>query len=238
MAAPTFGFDPTTGAMTTSTTGWIIDPMTGKLVPPPGAATPQPSQVTPQGTIAPYQPGPGNPMGGGAGGVSASPGGVSASPGGVASQGRSGPSYAGLGGGSTTNGVDIGSMGRVGMSLGSMIPGIGPAVSLANMGLHGYNVNNVDNALHESDLPGLSIGQTIGGVIGLNGYGDGSNRSIAQAVAAAGGNTQSAGSPGFSPGAASGDAGIAADGHAAGVAAASAGMGGGIGQSNGGGGEY
>lgn len=111
-----------------------------------------------------------------------------------------------LGGGSTTEGVDLGSTGRMGLSAMGMIPGpLGMAATLGGLGLRGWNVNNAENALGESDLPGLSLGQMIGGVLGLNDYGQGSNASVAHAISQAGGNVQSAGSPGFSPSAASGE---------------------------------
>ena len=133
-------------------------------------------------------------------------------------------------------GADIGPIGRTALSAAGFIPGpVGMVANAASLGLRGYNAGQVDNALSESGLPGLSAGQTIGAMLGPtigNPYGSGTNASVQGAIAAAGGNTQSAGSPGFSVGAASG-----ADGRG-GIGPSGGPPGGGIGQSNGGGGEY
>ena len=103
------------------------------------------------------------------------------------------------------NGMDIGSLGRTALGAAGYVPGpLGMIASLASLGLHGYNLSQTDQALNESGLPSLGAMQTIGAMMGLNGYANGSNQGLQGAIAAQGGNTQSPGSPGFSIGAASG----------------------------------
>ena len=103
------------------------------------------------------------------------------------------------------SGMDVGPAAGAGLSIASLAGGpIGMAAGLANLGLHGYNLGQTNNALNESGLQPLGFGQTIGAMLGLNGYANGSNAGLQSAIAAQGGNTQSAGSPGFSIGAASG----------------------------------
>lgn len=103
------------------------------------------------------------------------------------------------------DGVDMGTAGQIGMGIAGMVPGpVGIAASIGNLGLHGYNLGETNGALNESGLPSLGFGQTLGSLLGLNSYANGSNQGLQNAIAAQGGNTQSAGSPGFSVGAASG----------------------------------
>lgn len=70
--------------------------------------------------------------------------------------------------------VNLGQLGRSAMSMGALIPGpVGLGIGLANMGLRGYNIGQFDGQLNGIGLPGLSFGQTLGGVLGMNSYGSG-----------------------------------------------------------------
>jgi hypothetical protein len=73
------------------------------------------------------------------------------------------------------SGVPMGLLGT-GLSIASAagVPGAG----LLGMGLNGYNTYEYDDARRTQGLPGLSFGQWLGGILGLNGYGSGAPNAL------------------------------------------------------------
>ena len=129
-------------------------------------------------------------------------------------------------------GINLGIGGRLAMQGLGMVPGLGLPMAGLKLGLNAYNTHALDGQLQDAGLPGLDFGQAVGGVLGLNSYGDGGMHLPSGQFDpnSPGGNTSSVASSG--PMAASDPRGSGGIGAAPGVA------GGGIGRSNDGGGEY
>jgi hypothetical protein len=70
-------------------------------------------------------------------------------------------------------GVDIGRAGRVAMQFGSHLPGIGPAIGLAGLGMRANNLAAAHAAIKAMGGEGLGWDQVVGGALGLNDYGTG-----------------------------------------------------------------
>lgn len=167
--------------------GYYQDPGQGGPVMPPPVATPPvttpvttpttPGQQTPA-QLAQWvhdllggQRGQQNGMAGGGSGVGGQ-------------QQGGGQSYSGGGGegslfGGTTGGaggypgINVGTWGnRVWQGMGALPYGIGTASSLAHMLAQGYNTYKSNQTNQALGGPGLDIGQMLGGLLGLNGYGD------------------------------------------------------------------
>jgi hypothetical protein len=67
----------------------------------------------------------------------------------------------------------------------SMMPGpLGMLGTLGNLGLHGYNLGTTNSNLNALGLPSLGFGQTLGAMLGMNGYANGSPMGLAQAIGA------------------------------------------------------
>lgn len=82
--------------------------------------------------------------------------------------------------------VSLGTPGRLGLMALGMVPGpIGMLGTLAGLGVKGYNVVQTDHILGQENLPGLNIGQMLGGMLGLNSIGQG-EPGLVSALASAG----------------------------------------------------
>lgn len=96
--------------------------------------------------------------------------------------------------------VNIGPIGRMGLMAASMIPGpLGFAATLGGLGLRGSNTFGLSNIAGQEGLQGLSAGQTLGGLLGLNGYGTGAPEALSKMLANNGVTPDSATSLPFNP---------------------------------------
>lgn len=70
--------------------------------------------------------------------------------------------------------INIGKWGRIALGIAGLAPGpFGMAASLANAGMRAYNMHEFNNQTNAVGVPGLTLGQELGGVFGLNPYGGG-----------------------------------------------------------------
>lgn len=75
-----------------------------------------------------------------------------------------------------------------------MVPGpVGMIASLGGLALRGANVTGLQNMANEIGIPGLTTGQTIGGLLGLNGYGAGDAAALSHMLTNNGINPSNAG---------------------------------------------
>lgn len=166
--------------------GYYQDPgQGGPVMPPPvatppattlPATTPPPGQQTPQ-QLAQWV----HDMLGGHGGQQAGPGGGGYGGGNAAGgqgQQQGGGGEGSLFGGTTGGaggypGINVGTWGnRVWQGMGALPYGIGTAASLAHMLAQGYNTYKSNQTNQALGGQGLDFGQMLGGLLGLNNYGD------------------------------------------------------------------
>lgn len=82
-------------------------------------------------------------------------------------------------------GVDIGALGRSGLLGATMMGGpLGMLASLGNLGLHANNLGTTNGNLQSLGLAPLGFGQTLGAMLGMNGYANGSPMGLASAIGA------------------------------------------------------
>jgi hypothetical protein len=96
----------------------------------------------------------------------------------ASNEGRPGPTGGSAtsrsGGGFLGGSVDLSGGLGLGLGVGSMLPGVGIAATLANLGLRTNNMLEAQQMLEEAGLPGYDFGQWVGGLSGGNSYASGS----------------------------------------------------------------
>lgn len=178
--APSGSAMPPAGG-TTPVTNPVPTPAPAGSSPPPGDGVPTPGVGTGTGNQGTGS-GSGTGWGGNAGGAQGNHGGLGISQGGNAAGGQSSGGANTQGGGQSAGFFNFGP--NQGINLGSVGSGLlsaaataapfpyGLPISLAQAAMRGFNVANGDAVRGSIGLPGQSIGQVLGAILGLNNRGD------------------------------------------------------------------